>query len=772
MTNRQARRLVITRFLQLPYFYLNISMRLFITCAMTLVCASLWAESARVDADTYLRARQSRERFGLRGNTFNCAVQPRWIGSTHTFWYVHENADGSWQYMLVDADRRTKRQLTDHGRLARALGLDSGGRITLDGLRPSAGGDTLWFNRDGHRWQYTSRRGVLTDLGAIPPSPTLPHWMVVDPETDTEPVTSPDGRMEAMVRGHNVVVRDRASGAVRALTTDGTIGCYYSSRLQWSPDSRQIATCKIRPVEKRYVHYVESCPADELQPRLHRQEYAKPGDELRQKLPVVVRADGSGVTVPADCTLIANQYDLYGPEWSADSRAIRFHYNGRGHKAYRVMEMDAFGGGLRTIVDETHPKYVNYSRIYSHMFDHGRRMLWTSERDNYNHLYVVDCATGQMRQLTFGPWYVREIVKVDEASGWVYFTANGVDADEDPYFKKFYRVNIETGEMTHLSPTPGTHSGALSADGRYLADTYSAISKAPVTVVRDCADGSVVMTVAEGDISGLEANGWRAPETFAAPGRDGSTLMWGLIYRPSDFDPSKRYPVVEYIYQGPGDHYVPKSFQPWNGWMTSLSELGFIVVMVDGMGTSYRSREFENFCYKNLADAGLPDHMAWIRAAAARYPEIDLERVGIFGCSAGGQESTAAVLRYPDFYKAAYSACGCHDNRMDKIWWNEQWLGYPVDSSYVEASNVEHAHLLRRPLMLVVGEIDDNVDPASTIQLAGALIKAHKDFELVVLPGARHTMGDAYGEHKRWDFFVRHLMGATPPGWDEVEGSM
>jgi dipeptidyl aminopeptidase/acylaminoacyl peptidase len=277
------------------------------------------------------------------------------------------------------------------------------------------------------------------------------------------------------------------------------------------------------------------------------------------------------------------------------------------------------------------------------------------------------------------------------------------------------------------------------------------------------------MALETADISRLEAEGWKAPEVFAAKGRDGKTDMWGLIIRPSNFDPNKKYPILEYIYQGPGDHYVPKAFTAHHYYMSSIAELGFIVVFVDGMGTSFRSREFENVCYKNLKDAGLPDHISWIRAAAEKYPYMDIDRVGIYGCSAGGQEAMTAVLFHPEFYKAAYSACGCHDNRMDKIWWNEQWLGYPVGDQYKEGSNVENAHLLTRPLMLVVGEMDDNVDPASTMQVVNALIKADKEFEFVFLPGQRHTMGEAYGEHKRYDFFVRHLLGVNPPSWDEVK---
>jgi dipeptidyl aminopeptidase/acylaminoacyl peptidase len=245
--------------------------------------------------------------------------------------------------------------------------------------------------------------------------------------------------------------------------------------------------------------------------------------------------------------------------------------------------------------------------------------------------------------------------------------------------------------------------------------------------------------------------------------------MWGLIQRPSNFDPSKKYPIIEYIYSGPGDQYVPKSFTPWLWNLADLADLGFIVVQLDAMTTSFRTREFEEVCYKNLADGGFPDRIAWIKAAAERYPYMDAERVGIYGCSAGGQNALAALLFHGDFYKAGYAACGCHDNRMDKIWWNEQWMGYPVDSSYVRCSNLENAHRLERPLMLVVGEMDDNVDPASTMQVANALIRAGKDFELVVIPGARHTMGKTYGQHKRFDFFVRHLLRQQPPSWAELQ---
>ena len=432
--------------------------------------------------------------------------------------------------------------------------------------------------------------------------------------------------------------------------------------------------------------------------------------------------------------------------------------------------MSVSDGSVRPLIEEKEEKYVNYPRIFRHYLTDGKRIIWSSERDNYNHLYMYDRATARpTHQITKGEWYVRGVQYVDETNEQIYFSANGMNKDEDPYLIHYYRIGFDGKGLTALTPEEGMHTAWYSPDYRYLVDVYSKVDQAPTAVLRNASDGKVIMQLEKADISRLTANGWKAPEVFTAKGRDGKTDMWGVIYRPTNFNPTKKYPVIEYIYSGPGDQYVPKTFSSYNWWMTSLAELGFIVVQVDGMTTSFRSKDFEEVCYKNLKDAGLPDHIAWIKAAARKYPYMDIDRVGIFGCSAGGQESTTAVLLHPEFYKAAYSACGCHDNRMDKIWWNELWMGYPVDESYKECSNVENAHLLQRPLMLVVGEMDDNVDPASTMQVVNALIKANKDFELVVIPGAHHTMGEDFGEHKRYDFFVRHLMGVNPPAWSEVK---
>lgn len=727
---------------------------------------------AQGEVADFERAFNAPKRFGS-SNVYYSNVKAEWLSGKPAFWYVRE-MPGRREYVIVDALRKKREPLFNHERLAKEIVGKTGRHVSadslrLDGLKVSAKGDTLMFYREGKIWEYAVRKNILTDKGEIPERPEPPHWMVVDDEKGFGPVVSPDGSKTAYIKNSNVYVKDNATGSEKALSIDGTDGNYYSSWISWSPDGKKVATCKIRPAEKRYVYYVESSPSDQLQPKLHKQEYAKPGDELRFKVPCIFNAETGEALIP-NTELFDNQYEIYGPEWNADSRGIVFDYNERGHKNYRVLEMSAETGNVRPLVEESHDKYVNYPRVFRHMLSDGKRMIWSSERDNYNHLYMYDRETAKpTHQITKGEWYVRQVIYVDEDNGRIYFSANGVDKDEDPYNIKYYSIGFDGNDMLLLTPGHGYHNATFSPDMKYLVDVWSSPTEAPVAVLRNATDGSETMHLETADISQLLANGWRAPEVFTAPGRDGKTPIWGIIQRPSNFDPSKKYPVIEYIYQGPGDQYVPKTFYPGYYWTVPLAELGFIVVMSDGMSTSFRSREFENICYKNLKDAGIPDHIAWLKAAAEKYPEIDIDNVGIYGCSAGGQESLNAVLLYPEFYKAAYSACGCHDNRMDKIWWNELWMGYPVDKSYEECSNVENAHLLQRPLMLVVGEMDDNVDPASTMQVANALIKANKDFELVVIPGAHHTMGETYGDHKRYDFFVRNLMGKNPPKWSEIK---
>ncbi|MCK9159542.1 MAG: DPP IV N-terminal domain-containing protein [Bacteroidaceae bacterium] len=737
--------------------------------ALVLFSTLTFAQGTLAD---YNRAYSMKEKYSSK-NVFYSNITPEWIDKTPVFWYIRNTPNGKF-YIVVNADKKTNSVLFDTKKLALELNKASEQEVKAENLsllklQVNHSLDSLSFVFNGKNWNYAIKTNKLTDNGLLPPIPKPRNWMEVDDEKDSSPVPSPDGKYTAYIKDNNIYVKDLSTEKEKRLSIDGTTGNYYSAYIQWSPDSKKVASFKIRPVEKNYVYYVESSPSDQLQPKLHKQEYTKPGDELRFKTPGIFDIKSGSNLIPSTA-LFSHQYDLTGLKWNKNSKAITFEYNQRGHQVYRVLEMSAETGNVRTIVNETSDTYVNYPRYFRYDLSDETQLIWMSERDNWNHLYMYNRLTGEPEyQITKGHWYVREVIRVDEKKKQIYFSANGMKKDEDPYLIRYYRIDFDGKNLTCLTPEEGMHQAWFSADMKYLVDVYSMVNKAPIAVLREAKDGKIIMPLEKADISQLLTNGWKAPEVFKAKGRDEKTDMWGIIIRPSNFDPNKKYPVIEYIYSGPGDQYVPKKFISYNWNMTAIAELGFIVVQVDGMGTSFRSRAFENMCYKNLKDAGLPDHIAWLKAAAEKYPQMDITRVGIFGASAGGQESTAAVLFHPEFYKAAYSACGCHDNRMDKIWWNELWMGYPIGKQYEECSNVTNAHLLKHPLMLVVGELDDNVDPSSTMQLVNALIKANKNFELIVLPGIHHTMGESFGEHKRFDFFTHQLLHTNPPTWSLVK---
>jgi dipeptidyl aminopeptidase/acylaminoacyl peptidase len=356
--------------------------------------------------------------------------------------------------------------------------------------------------------------------------------------------------------------------------------------------------------------------------------------------------------------------------------------------------------------------------------------------------------------------------RVDEANSEIYFEASGVNPGEDPYYVHGYKIRFDGTGLTPLSPAEADHTLSYSADGKYYVDTYSRLDLPPVMELRLVADNSLVATIDKADDTKLLAAGWHPAEPFHAAGRDGKTQIWGIIYRPANFDEHKKYRVIEDIYAGPQGSFVPKSFSPRG---EPLTELGFVVVQIDGMGTNNRSRAFHDVAWHNLEDAGFPDRILWHKAVAAKYPWYDVSRgAGIFGTSAGGQNAMGALLFHPEFYKAAIANSGSHDNRMDKIWWNEQWMGWPIGPWYSAASNVDNAWRLQGKLMLVMGEMDKNVDPSTTLQVADRLIKAGKDFDFLIVPGGGHGAGGRYGQRKLMDFFVRNLLDEPTPDWNAL----
>ena len=709
----------------------------------------------------------------FKNKVFNAPKEFHWIGNDYV-WYSNPVLKGK-EFILVDTRKQNQLPAFDHNRLGQSLSKFLGKEINsndlpIENLEFDKTLEKLVFTTDTLKISCTLSSYELTKIsGYKVPLKKKEYWGGNFDELGNKATGSPDSLYTAYIKNYNLYIKDKKTKVETQLSYDGSKGFYYSSYMQWSPNSKVIMAYKVRPGEEHKIYFVESSPADQFQPKLQSRDYLKPGDQLPFKSPqLFVVASKKQISVPAD--LFQEQYDLSGIEWKDDSSAFTFEYNQRGHQVYRVLEVNATTGKVKAIIEETSPTFIAYSgKRYRYDIKKSNEIIWASERDGWNHLYLYDAATGKVKnQITKGNWPLREVLKVDEEKKQIYFTASGLDKNQDPYLLQFCRIDFNGKNFTRLTTENGNHKVTFSPDYKYYVDQYSRVDAAPITVLKSIDTQKTIVEMQKADISALQKTGWTAPEVFTAKGRDGKTDIWGVIVRPTTFDPNRKYPVIEYIYAGPQDSFVPKNFQPYYWAMSSLAELGFIVVQIDGMGTSNRSKAFHDVCWKNLKDGGFPDRKLWMKAAAAKYPYMNIDKVGIHGTSAGGQNAGAALVFNSDFYDVAVASCGCHDNRMDKMWWNEQWMGYPVGPEYEACSNTANAAQLKGNLMLILGELDDNVDPASTMQFANALIKANKNFELVTVPGMGHSAGGDFGERKRRDYFVQHLLGVIPPTWEEI----
>jgi dipeptidyl-peptidase-4 len=538
----------------------------------------------------------------------------------------------------------------------------------------------------------------------------------------------------------------------------------------WSPDSRRLVTYRIDTRGAGTLSMVQHAPPDRVRPYHYTYFYPLPEDSVLPTADLFVFEIGSWRRIPVEIPPIALQY-YGGPSrgrWLDDGRRLSLVVTDRGYTRRQFLEIDATTGAARTIVDERGEPYVDvYAGTLLEALDGGREWLWGSERDGWMHLYLYDGATGSVqRQLTSGAWVVSEVSRVDEKRRAVYFMARGREPGRDPYLQHLYRVSLDGGAVRLLTPESADHAVSFSPTGTSFVDTYSRPDLPPVSVLRRTTDGAVTLELERADLSRLLATGWRRPEPFAAKARDGTTDVYGLIWWPSTFDSTRTYPVIEQIYTGPHGFFVPKTFAAYRNTAQSIAELGFIVVQVDGLGTAGRGRAFHLYSYRNLGDGGIDDHIAALRQMAAAHPAMDLSRVGIYGHSAGGYDAAHAMLTHPEFYTVGVSSAGNHDHRMDKAVWNTQWMGWPVGENYREQSNVTLADRLQGKLLLVHGDVDENVPVSATLQFVNALIAANKDFDMLILPNRPHGFGrDPYFTRKRWDYFVGNLLGVEPPAY-------
>lgn len=717
-------------------------------------------------------------------------VDPHWFSDNTRFWYRNDLADGNREFVLVDTAKGKREPAFDHSKVAEALSKAVGNAVTaeklpIDSLEFAANLQSVRLRGREKTWKLDlSNYQVTADGAGGEPAARPADNRPARPRRDDErqsAAKSPDGKWEAFVRDHNLWLRDRESKGEIQLTTDATAketygrdkyreqavemnrqsnGAFESlPQVYWSPDSKRLAAMRTHTAPNHTVYLVESSPKDQVQPKLLLYAYLKPGDDLPTAKPHLFDATTRKEIAVSDA-LFQNPWEIDRMRWEADSSRFTFLYNQRGHQVLRVVAVDASTGQATALVDEKSGTFIDYSgKLYYEQDAETGETIWASERDGWNHLYLYDAKTGRLKnQITSGQWLVRGVDRVDREKRQIWFRAGGIRARQDPYFIHFCRVNFDGTGLTILTEGNGTHEVQFSPDRRYLIDTWSRVDMPQICELRRAEDGSLACELEHADAGEVLLASLPRAEPFVAKGRDGTTDIYGVIIRPANFDSTKKYPIVESIYAGPQSSYVPKSFRSSYG-PQRIANLGFIVVQIDGMGTSNRSKSFHDVCWKNLADAGFPDRIPWIKAAAAKYPQMDLSRVGVYGGSAGGQNALGALLWHGDFYKVAVADCGCHDNRMDKIWWNEQWMGWPVGKEYAECSNVVNAQKLTGKLMLIVGELDHNVDPASTMQVVNALEKAGKDFELVIVTGSDHGAGESpFGSRKRAQFLQRNLL--------------
>jgi dipeptidyl-peptidase-4 len=712
-----------------------------------------------------------------------------WLDSQH-FWYRDHDAAGD-HFLQRNVDGGAATPLFDQPRLAAALARVTGKPVDPTKL-PVTGFSVM---PDGRLDIAIKQHHYLCDLASADACVAKPGQGDAKNLAAAEPgVRSPDHRSEAFIRHWNLWLRDAATGKETQLTTDGVENFGYATDnagwkhtdgaiLVWSPDSKKIATFQ---QDQRGTGDMYMVSTNVGHPKLEAWKYPLPGDQQVTMIErVIIDVPTKKIVrlqMPPDQHRSSLCDDVScGPDggwddvkWAPDSSTLAFVSTSRYHKHEWFRIADASTGAVRTVFEESSPTYyesgngtVNWAYL-----PQTHEAVWYSERSNWGQLYLYDLTTGKLKHaITTGEGNVTEMLRVDAKSRTAWFRGVGREPGVDPYYEQFYKVSLDGGKPTLLTPEPADHTITLSPDGRLFVDAYSTPTTPPVTVLRGADDGHTVATVATADISRLQAAGWVPPTPITVTARDGKSTLYGLMFKPTHLDQAKKYPIVDYVYPGPQTGSVgTRSFVAARVDHQALAELGFIVVAIDGMGTPWRSKTFHDAYFANMGDNTLPDQVAGIRELGRRYPWIDLDRVGIWGHSGGGFASTDAMFRYPDFFKVGWSESGNHDNRNYEDDWAEKYqgaltVGKDGKGNYDDQANQNHAANLKGHLMLTHGTMDDNVPLSNTLLVVDALIKANKDFDMLLLPNMHHGYAqDApYVMRRRWDYFVRWLAGNTPP---------
>jgi len=776
-----------------------------VSIAILFTASLLGQQSRTLTADDYARA----ERFlpaAVTPLVVGGSVNAVWLADDR-FWYRNAIAGGS-EYILVDPAKKTRARAFDHEKVAAALSAASGGKVEplnldIQALTPSSDGASVAFNRGGRRWSCDVAGSKCADTGVASSAGEGADVPAGGrggrgggrgggggrSSSDGKPLNmSPDGKRGIFIRDWNLWVYDVATRQERQLTTDGVkyfgyatdnAGWASSDRAiaLWSPDSKKIATQQQDEREVGELYFVNTVPGH---PTLRVSKYPLPGDKVMAMLHRVVIDVDAGKVVRLQMEpdfhrgTISDNISVRDYSWSPDASKLALASVSRDHKQVWLRVADTMTGAVRTVLEEKVATHYE-SRTAWQVLWPTNELVWYSERTDWGNLYLYDLNTGALKHpITSGEGPVTQIERLDEKTRTLWYAANGREKGRDPYFTSYYRISLDapaSARAVAVTPDNGMHSIQVAPSGRYVIDTVSKPDEAPSVTLRD-GDGRAVLPLERADISKLTATGWKPPTPITMKAADGKTDIYGLMFTPSTLEPGRKYPIVNQVYPGPQTGSTgSRAFSAARGDRQALAELGFVVVTIDGRGTPGRSKSFMDAYYGAMGrDNTIPDQIAGMKDLAKQFPYIDIDRVGIWGHSGGGFATTSAMFRYPDFFKVGIAESGNHDQRNYEDDWGERYQGLLVknadgtDNYQIEA-NQNFAKDLKGKLMLAHGTMDTNVPPSETLLVVDALIKANKDFDLVLLPNQAHGYGDAsaYMMRRRWDYFVKWLSGVEPP---------
>ncbi len=750
----------------------RIRLKYWMTISVLVICLQACTPGKQITTTHYQRA-EALLAPNIRKLVYHLEVNPNWIENGEGFWHVTQTREGK-RFFLSQIDQALTQPAFDHVMLANALAEKTGKEIDEANLPFNRinylNRQLISFSFDNAHWEYDTENQVLTLKNVVNDTPR-PRGV------------SPDGKWQAFIREYNLFLRELETNEEIQLSTDGRYHYEYANTygwsdlmvgegasrpenlfVNWAPDSRKLLTyvADLGIAEKMYL--LDFSIDTLYRPRLLSYYRGSPGDTtVVWYRPVIFDLD-KGTEVLLEMDPIPHFFGV-SFSWTTQSDSLFALIPQRGYKQADVLEVDAATGRIRVVVSEYSDTSVEYRNMIMQRIGDDLLLL-SSQASGWHHLYLYNRNTGELiNPVTSGDYVVKSVFHIDEENEFIYFMAGGKEPGRNPYYDHLYRVGFDGSDVTLLTPENAHHQVSLSHCKQYFVNNYSRVDLPTVSVLREMEIGRILFEISRADADDLMATGWTPPVPFIARGRDGVTDIYGVIYHPEDFSPRKKYPIIDYTYTGPHTSTTPRSFsQALFNIQNPFRAFGFAVIIVDGMGTAHRSKAFRDVSYMNMG-YNLECHVTAIRQLAERHNWMDTTRIGIYGHSAGGYDAGRAMLLYPDFYKVGVASAADHDHRMEKAWWPEMYMGYPVGDFYHEQSNITNAHKLQGHLLIAHGAIDENVNPSATYKLAEYLIRAGKDFDMLILPGTNHSFGRADGDYftkVRWNYFIRHLLDAEP----------